>query len=52
MLPGKVYRPEDIILILRRRIWFLLVPFAVVAAGTAVVSRRLPDGPARIRSCG
>ena len=43
MLPGKVYRPEDILLILRRRIWFLLVPFAIVAAATAVISRKLPD---------
>ena len=43
MLPGKVYRPEDILLILRRRIWFLLVPFAFIAAATAVVSRKLPD---------
>jgi polysaccharide chain length determinant protein (PEP-CTERM system associated) len=43
MLPGKVYRPEDVLLILRRRIWFLLVPFAIVAAATAVVSRKLPD---------
>jgi protein tyrosine kinase modulator len=43
MLPGKVYRPEDILLILRRRIWFLLVPFAIVAAATAVFSRKLPD---------
>jgi polysaccharide chain length determinant protein (PEP-CTERM system associated) len=43
MLPGKVYRPEDVVRILRKRIWFLLVPFAVVAAATAVVSRKLPD---------
>jgi polysaccharide chain length determinant protein (PEP-CTERM system associated) len=43
MLPGKVYRPEDILMILRRRIWFLLVPFAIVAAVTSVVSRKLPD---------
>ena len=43
MLPGKVYKPEDILRILRRRIWLLVVPFAVVAAATAVVSRKLPD---------
>ena len=43
MLPGKVYKPEDILRILRRRIWLLVVPFAVVAATTAVVSRELPD---------
>ena len=43
MLPGKTLTPEDILGILRRRIWLLLVPLAVVAALTAVVSRILPD---------
>ena len=43
MLPGKKYTPEDILQILRRRIWVLLVPFAVIAAGTAVYTRYLPD---------
>lgn len=43
MLPGKTYKPEDVLHILRRRIWLLLVPFAVVAALTAVVARKLPD---------
>src|SRR5262245_5846381 len=43
MLPGKAYKPEDILLILRRRTWFLLVPFAIVSAATAVYSRALPD---------
>ena len=43
MLPGKVYKPEDFLQILRRRLWLLLVPFAIVSAATAVYSRRLPD---------
>lgn len=43
MLPGKKYTPEDILWILWRRIWLLLVPFAVVSAATAVYVRRLPD---------
>jgi polysaccharide chain length determinant protein (PEP-CTERM system associated) len=43
MLPGKKYKPEDLLQILRRRFWLLLVPFAIVAAGTAVVARKLPD---------
>jgi polysaccharide chain length determinant protein (PEP-CTERM system associated) len=43
MLPGKQYKPEDIVQILRRRIWFVLLPFAVVAAGTAVGAKLLPD---------
>ena len=43
MLPGKKYRPEDIYQILRKRFWVLLVPFAVISAGTAIVARYLPD---------
>lgn len=43
MLPGKKYRPEDFLQILRQRFWILLVPFAVISAGTAVVARFLPD---------
>lgn len=43
MLPGKKYRPEDVLQILWRRIWFVLVPLALVSAITAVAARRLPD---------
>ena len=43
MLPGKAYKPEDILQILRWRIWFLLVPFAVVSAVVAAVVHELPD---------
>jgi protein tyrosine kinase modulator len=43
MLPGKKYRPEDFLLILRHRIWLLLVPFAIVSAASAVWVRHLPD---------
>ncbi|HUL71535.1 MAG TPA: GNVR domain-containing protein [Vicinamibacterales bacterium] len=43
MLPGKKYKPEDLLAILRKRIWWVLVPFAFVAAGTAAVARKLPD---------
>jgi polysaccharide chain length determinant protein (PEP-CTERM system associated) len=43
MLPGKKYAPEDVLQILRRRVWFVLVPFSVIAAATAVVVRKLPD---------
>ena len=43
MLPGKVYRPEDVVRILRKRAWLVLVPWALVAAATAVVARKLPD---------
>jgi polysaccharide chain length determinant protein (PEP-CTERM system associated) len=43
MLPGKVYKPEDVLQILKTRIWILLLPFAVAAAATAVWVRHLPD---------
>ena len=43
MLPGKKYTPEDVLRILWKRAWVLLVPFAVIAAGTAVYTRYLPD---------
>ena len=43
MLPGKVYKPEDFLQILRRRYWLLLVPLALVSAGTAFVTAQLPN---------
>jgi len=43
MLPGKVYRPEDLLQILRRRKWLFLLPLALVSAGTAVVTSQLPN---------
>jgi polysaccharide chain length determinant protein (PEP-CTERM system associated) len=43
MLPGKAYKPEDVLQILRRRIWFLLVPFAIVSGAVAAWSYKLPD---------
>ena len=43
MLPGRTFMPEDLLLILRRRFWLLIVPFAVVSAATALYVRFLPD---------
>lgn len=43
MLPGKTYTPEDILKILRKRVWVIVVPWAVVSAGTAAVASWLPD---------
>jgi polysaccharide chain length determinant protein (PEP-CTERM system associated) len=43
MLPGKTYSVDDVLRIARRRIWLVLVPFGLIAAGTAVVARKLPD---------
>ncbi|MEQ1757811.1 MAG: GNVR domain-containing protein [Vicinamibacterales bacterium] len=43
MLPGKVYKPEDLLQLVRKRAWLLIVPFVVIAAGTAVATRWIPD---------
>ena len=37
MLPGKTYTAKDLLAIARQRYWFVLVPFAVVSAVTAIV---------------
>jgi polysaccharide chain length determinant protein (PEP-CTERM system associated) len=43
MVPGKSYTPEDFVRIGWRRKWQFIVPAVVIAAGTAGVSRTLPD---------
>src|SRR6478609_7422371 len=43
MLPGKAYTPEDVLQIVVKRIWLLLVPLAVVSAIVAMVVHELPD---------
>ena len=43
MLPGKTYTVDEVAAIARRRVWWILVPLAVIAATTALVARRIPD---------
>jgi polysaccharide chain length determinant protein (PEP-CTERM system associated) len=43
VLPGKKYSSEDLLRILWRRKWFLVVPLLVVPAVTAIVAWRLPN---------
>ena len=43
MLPGKTYKPEEFFQIFRKRIWLVVVPWALIAAGTAGVAQLLPD---------
>jgi len=43
MLPGKTYNPEDVVRIIKNRIWVLLVPFAIISAATALSVHKLPD---------
>ena len=43
MLPGKVYTPEDVLRLARKRVWFLLLPVSIVSAATAIWASTLPD---------
>ncbi len=43
MLPGRKYDFDELIQLAKRRMWLLLVPFAVVSATTAVVVRKMPN---------
>ena len=43
MLPGKKYLPEDILRIAWRRKWFIVIPFVVVSAATAIVAWYWPN---------
>jgi len=43
VLPGKKYTPEDRAWMVWRRKWFVIVPFLVIFAGTAVTAFLLPD---------
>jgi len=43
VLPGKKYKPEDLLAIGWRWKWLILLPFVVVASTTVVVARFLPD---------
>ena len=42
MIPGKTFKPEDLLLIARRRVQILL-PFLIISLATFIVVRRLPD---------
>jgi len=43
MLPGKTLQVEDVVRVVRRRIWLILLPFALISAATAVIAKLLPD---------
>ena len=43
MIPGKQYKPEDILEAAWRRRWFIVVPFVVISATTVIVSQMLPN---------
>ena len=42
MLPGKTFAPEDIIRILQRRRWLILLPFAAGLAAAPFVAKQVP----------
>ena len=43
MIPGKQYKPEDIVEAAWRRRWYIVVPFIFILTATVVVSSLLPD---------
>ena len=43
MLPGKKYTPEEILKIGWRHKWLIIVPFVVIALGTAIVAHFWPN---------
>ncbi len=43
MIPGKAYKPEDILQMAWRRKWFIVAPLILAAFGAEVYARRLPD---------
>ena len=42
MLPGRSFTPEDIVAILWRRRWLLVVPLALGLATAPFVAKRIP----------
>ena len=43
MLPGRTFTPEEIVEILVRRIWLIVLPFAIGLAAAPVLARFLPE---------
>jgi polysaccharide chain length determinant protein (PEP-CTERM system associated) len=43
MLPGKRYKPEELLQIVTRRIWFVIIPWLVTVVATVGVAKMLPD---------
>ena len=43
MIPGRKFTPEDIVAVLWKRKWLILVPFVLATIGAWVYARRLPD---------
>jgi len=43
MLPGKRYKPEELIQIVTRRIWFLIIPWLLTIVATVGFAKLLPD---------
>jgi polysaccharide chain length determinant protein (PEP-CTERM system associated) len=43
VIPGRVYKPEDVVMAAWRRKWLILVPLVTIAAGSAMWVQSLPD---------
>jgi polysaccharide chain length determinant protein (PEP-CTERM system associated) len=43
VIPGKTYTADDVLEILRRRVWLIVVPFVLVLGGAVLLSWRTPN---------
>jgi polysaccharide chain length determinant protein (PEP-CTERM system associated) len=43
VIPGKQFAPSDILALLRRRTWLLVLPCVLLGIATVFITRRLPD---------
>jgi len=43
VLPGKSHKPEELLWLVWRRKWVVIVPFVVIFAGTVLVARMIPN---------
>src|SRR5258708_7934859 len=43
VIPGKQYSVDDVIEIMKRRVWLIVVPFALMASGAVVQSNLTPN---------
>jgi len=43
VLPGKTYTPDDVIAMLKRRVWYIVLSFVVITFVTALVAHFLPN---------
>ena len=43
MIPGKMYKPEDVVEAAWRRRWFIVAPFMLIAVASVIIAAIQPD---------